>query len=178
MELITAITNRQSCRDFDAARAVAREDIVACLEAARLAPSATNSQPWHFTVCRGQLAADAAAATQSMGMNKFTSAAPCLIVVSEESYNLSGALGSRVKKQDFRSVDIGIATAHLTLAATARGLSTCILGWFDEKQLQKLLQIKARIRLVIALGYAAADDPLRPKKRKPLEEIVTFANAE
>ncbi|MEG2213350.1 MAG: nitroreductase family protein, partial [Clostridiales bacterium] len=92
----------------------------------------------------------------------------------EAHYNVSASMGSRVKDQDFRSVDIGLATAQLVLAAVDRGLSTCILGWFDEKKLQKLLGIKERIRLVIALGYGAKEEVLRPKKRKEIGEIADF----
>lgn len=174
MHFSELISQRQSCRSYNPARTVSTEDLTACLEAARLAPSACNSQPWHFTVCTGETARRAAGTTQDMGMNKFTDDVPCMIVVSEAAYNVSAALGSRVKKQDFRSIDIGLACAQLVLAAQERGLSTCILGWFDEKKLQELLQLKNRIRLVIALGYAADGDPLRPKQRKPLSEIAEF----
>ena len=74
----------------------------------------------------------------------------------------------------YKRQDIGIAVAHFTLCATSCGLSTCILGWFEEKKLAQLLGIKNRIRLVIALGYAAENDAIRPKKRKSLEELVDF----
>ncbi len=168
------IAARQSCRNFDPEKPVSQEEVTACLKAAQLAPSACNSQPWQFTVCSGELAKQVAATTQSMGMNKFTSQAPWLIVISEGNYNAQAASGSKLKHQDFRSIDIGIATAHLTLAATDRGLSTCILGWFNEKQLQQLLSLKSHIRLVIALGYAKEEDPLRQKKRKDLSQIADF----
>ena len=166
--------HRQSCRNFDASRTVAREDIDACLMAARLAPSACNSQPWHFTVCTGQKAAEAALCTQSLGMNKFASAAPCFVVFSEEAYNASAAVGSRLKKQDYRCLDIGLAAAHLVLEAEARGLATCLIGWFDEKKLAELTRVESRIRLVAALGYAAPGDVLREKKRKDADELITY----
>ena len=83
-------------------------------------------------------------------------------------------MGSKVKHQDYRSVDIGIAAAYLTAEAQTQGLSTCILGWFDEKTLQALLNTNARVRLIIAIGYARADEALRTKKRKSLEELVTW----
>ena len=115
---------RQSCRSYDETRAVEEEKLSAILEAARLAPSACNSQPYHFTVCRGEAAKAVAAATQGMGMNKFSSQAPVLIVISEADYNKSAALGAKVKGNDYRSIDIGITTAYLTAEATAQGLST------------------------------------------------------
>ena len=164
---------RQSCRSYDETREVEQEKLTAILEAARLAPSACNSQPYHFTVCRGEAAKAAAAATQGMGMNKFASQAPVLIVISEADYNKTAAMGSKVKGNDYRSIDIGITTAYLTAEATAQGLSTCILGWLDDQKLRKICGIDHPIRLVITLGYAK-DDTLRAKKRKELAELVSY----
>ena len=164
---------RQSCRSYDETREVEQEKLDSVLEAARLAPSACNSQPYHFTVCRGQAAKEVAAATQGMGMNKFSSQAPVLIVISEATYNKSAALGAKVKGNDYRSIDIGITTAYLTAEATAQGLSTCILGWFDDDKVRKICGIDQSVRLVITLGYAK-DEVLRNKKRKDLSELVTY----
>ena len=164
---------RQSCRSYDETREVEQEKLDSILEAARLAPSACNSQPYHFTVCRGQAAKEVAAATQGMGMNKFSSQAPVLIVISEATYNKSAALGAKVKGNDYRSIDIGITTAYLTAEATAQGLSTCILGWFDDDKVRKICGIDQSVRLVITLGYAK-DEALRNKKRKGISELVTY----
>lgn len=164
---------RQSCRSYDETRDVEQEKLSAILEAARLAPSACNSQPYHFTVCRGQAAKEVAAATQGMGMNKFTSQAPVLIVVSESAYSKSAALGAKVKGNDYRSIDIGITTAYLTAEATAQGLGTCILGWLDDNKIRKICDLDQPVRLVITLGYAK-DEALRNKKRKELSELVTY----
>ena len=164
---------RQSCRSYDETREVEQEKLDSILEAARLAPSACNSQPYHFTVCRGQAAKEVAAATQGMGMNKFSSQAPVLIVISEATYNKSAALGAKVKGNDYRSIDIGITTAYLTAEATAQGLSTCILGWFDDDKVRKICGIDQSVRLVITLGYAK-DEALRNKKRKDISELVTY----
>lgn len=164
---------RQSCRSYDETRAVEEEKLSAILEAARLAPSACNSQPYHFTVCRGEAAKAVAAATQGMGMNKFSSQAPVLIVISEADYNKSAALGAKVKGNDYRSIDIGITTAYLTAEATAQGLSTCILGWLDDSKIRKICGIDQSVRLVITLGYAK-DEALRNKKRKDISELVTY----
>ena len=164
---------RQSCRSYDETREVEQEKLDSVLEAARLAPSACNSQPYHFTVCRGQAAKEVAAATHGMGMNKFSSQAPVLIVISEATYNKSAALGAKVKGNDYRSIDIGITTAYLTAEATAQGLSTCILGWFDDDKVRKICGIDQSVRLVITLGYAK-DEALRNKKRKDISELVTY----
>ena len=164
---------RQSCRSYDETRDVESEKLSAILEAARLAPSACNSQPFHFTVCRGETAKAVAAATQGMGMNKFSSQAPVLIVISEGAYSKSAALGAKVKGNDYRSIDIGITTAYLTAEATAQGLSTCILGWLDDDKIRKICDLDQPVRLVITLGYAK-EDALRAKKRKELSELVTY----
>ena len=73
---------RYSCRSYEADRPVEAEKLQAILEAGRIAPSACNGQPYHFTLCQGETAKAVAAATQGMGMNKFASQAPVLIVVS------------------------------------------------------------------------------------------------
>ena len=124
--------NRQSCRKYDSQRAVEKEKLDAILKAARLAPSACNGQPYFITVCEGEGAGRVALATQGMGMNKFATDAPVLLVISEEAYVASAALGAKLKKNDYRSIDIGIVSAYITAEAAARGLSTCILGWFDD----------------------------------------------
>ena len=165
---------RQSCRSYDESRPVEDEKIQAILEAAQLAPSACNGQPYHFTVCKGETAQEVALACRGMGMNKFAVQAPVMIVISEMPYVKSAALGARVKNNDYRSIDIGITTAYLTAEATAQGLSTCILGWLDNDKICKLCGLEYPARLVITLGYAKEDDKLRPKKRKALEELVSY----
>ena len=100
MDFLKIAQTRQSCRSYDETREVEREKLDAVLEAARLAPSACNSQPYHFTVCTGETAKAAAQAVMSMGMNKFAAKAPVMIVVSEDAYNKTAAMGARVKGND------------------------------------------------------------------------------
>ena len=164
---------RQSCRSYDPTRTVEEEKLSAILAAARLAPSACNGQPYHITVCKGEAAKRAARATQGMGMNTFATDAPVLLVISERSYVATAALGAKVKGNDYRSIDIGILSAYITAEATAQGISSCILGWLDDKKLRELCHLDAPVRLVITLGYAKEDDPLRTKKRKELSDLVS-----
>ena len=172
MNFLEIANARQSCRKYDPARIVEEEKLTAVLEAGRLSPSACNSQPYHLTVCRGEAAKEAAQATMGMGMNKFAVDAPILIVVSEKPYVKSAAMGAKVKNNDYRSIDIGIACAYLTAEATAQGLSTCILGWLDDAKIRKICGLAHPVRLVITLGYPK-DDTVRPKKRKETAELVT-----
>ena len=172
MNFLEIANQRQSCRSYDESRPVEQEKLDAILEAVRLAPSACNGQPYHLTVCRGEAAKAVAEATMGMGMNKFSVQAPILIVISEAPYVKSAALGAKLKNNDYRSIDIGIATAYLTAEATAQGLSTCILGWLDDAKIRKICNLDAPVRLVVTLGYAKAEDKLRTKKRKELSQLV------
>lgn len=173
----TEIANaRESCRKYDKAKEVECEKRDAILESARLAPSACNSQPYHFTVCTKESACEVAKACMGMGMNKFAADAPVLIVISEEDYNKSAALGAKIKGNDYRSIDIGIAAAHICAEATALGLGTCILGWFDDSKIRKICGLSHPVRLVITLGYAKEITTPRLKKRKSREELISFAD--
>lgn len=166
--------NRQSCRSYDAERMVEEEKLVQILESARLAPSACNSQPYLITVCKGEAAKTVAKATQGLGMNKFASDAPVLLVISEQPYVASAAFGARVKKNDYRSIDIGIVAAYITAEAAAQGIGSCILGWLDDAKIREICGIEEPVRLVITLGYPKAEDKLRPKKRKELNDLIKF----
>lgn len=176
MDFIEIAKARQSCRSYDETRDVEQEKIEAILRAAQLAPSACNGQPYHLTVCRGETARNVAAATMGMGMNRFAAKAPVMIVISEMPYVKSAALGAKVKNNDYRSIDIGIACAYLTAEAAAQGLGTCILGWFDDDKIRSLCGIEHPVRLVITVGYGDEKDVLRQKKRKDVIELVTFVD--
>jgi nitroreductase len=107
-----------------------------------------------------------------MGMNKFASDAPVLLVISEKPYVATAALGAKVKGNDYRSIDIGILAAYLTAEAAAQGLGSCILGWLDDKAIRECCELDGAVRLVITLGYPKEGDPLRAKKRKDMGELV------
>lgn len=174
MDFLEIANARQSTRAYDETRSVEDEKLRAILEAARLSPSACNGQPYHLTVCKGETANAVARACMGLGMNKFAVQAPICIVISEMPYVKSAAMGAKVKNNDYRSIDIGIATAYLTAEAAAQGLSTCILGWLDSDKICKLCNLEHPVRLVITLGYANKDEKLRPKKRKDLSELVSY----
>ena len=105
-------------------------------------------------------------------MNKFASDAPVMLVISEMPYVKTAALGAKLKKNDYRSIDIGILSAYLTAEACAQGLSTCILGWLDDSKIREICSLDGVVRLVITLGYASEDDTLRKKKRKNIDELT------
>lgn len=170
------ILRRESCRSYDT-KPPTKEEIIKCLEAARLAPSACNSQPWKFTVVtRAETKKKLASLLQVSGGNKFADSAPVLIAVSEEECpKLLPGIEKIWGCKHFAHCDIGIAIAHFTLKAAESGLATCIMGTFEDSDVKKLLNIPQgdTVRAVIAVGYPA-DNGVRDKKRKELDEIVSF----
>ncbi|MBQ8283220.1 MAG: nitroreductase family protein [Paraprevotella sp.] len=173
MELLDLIQKRQSDRQYEA-RPVDRELVVKCLEAARLAPSACNSQPWKFVVVdEPQLVLQVGEAAAGMGMNKFAKEVPVIVAVVLEKMNLTARIGSVIKDKEYSLLDMGIAVEHFCLQAAELGLGTCIMGWFDEKKVKKLLGIKnKRVPLLITLGYPAGER--RRKIRKSLDDMSSW----
>ena len=166
--------NRQSCRSYDSSRDVEQEKLEKILKSARLSPSACNGQPYLITVCKNEAAKKVARATQGVGMNKFATDAPIMLVISEMPYVATAALGAKMKKNDYRSIDIGIVSAYITAEATAQGLGTCILGWLDDAEIRNICNLDGAVRLVITLGYAKNDDKLRIKKRKDIDTLIKY----
>ena len=168
------ILKRQSDRRY-LPDPVAKEDVVKCLEAARMSPSACNSQPWKFVVVddRAKLN-EMADAAKGLGMNKFTHGVPVMVAVVLEKMNVSARLGSLVKNKDYCMLDLGMAVEHFCLQAADLGLGTCIMGWFDERRIARLLGVprRKRIQLLIALGHPL--NQTRRKIRKPLEEMSSW----
>jgi nitroreductase len=170
------ITSRRSVRKY-ASRAVETEKLDLCIEAVRLAPSASNVQPWRLILVDDPELKDAVARATfgpSSSFNRFAVQAPVLVVVLLEPSTVLNRIGAAIKKRDFPLIDIGIAAEHLCLQAAELGLGTCMMGWFDERRIKRLLGIPAskRIGLVISLGYPDEADPSRPKIRKPVEAIL------
>lgn len=175
MNFLELVKNRQSDRSFDVNKPVESEKLDYILKAAHLAPSACNAQPWKFIVVTDpELKTKTAAAISNTGMNPFANQAPVQIVIVEENPNFTSRVGGLVKQKHFPHMDLGIAAAHLTLAAAEQGLGSCIVGWFNEKKLSSLLSIPASKRpvLVVLLGYST--QPTRDKKRKPFNDVVSF----
>lgn len=173
MDFLEIANNRQSCRDYDTGRDIDREVLDKIIAAGVLSPSACNSQPYHITVCKGDTAKRVAKATMSVGLNSFADKAPVLLVISEKPYNKTAAIGAKLKNNDYRSIDIGILSAYITAAAADLGVASCILGWVDSDKIKEICSLDGTVRLVITLGYAT-DDTVRSKRRKSLDDLVTF----
>ena len=178
MSLNKLIHSRQSVRRY-AEIPVEPEKLTQCLEAARLAPSASNSQPWSFIVVDQEpLRTEVAKASFSdiKLINKFTLQAPVMVVIVMEKAKLLTRLAMMVKKKEWPLIDIGITAEHFCLQAAELGLGTCMIGWFEEDKIKKLLKIPSdkSIGLLISLGYAVDNYPQRTKIRKTTEEIVRY----
>ena len=171
---------RQSCRNYDSARKVEQEKIDLCLEAARISPSACNTQPWFFTVVGGQKAREIGNLLMGGAKNSLTQDCPNYVVVSSVPANMPEASAIATNYRDFREIDIGLAVGQFCLQATELGLGTCILGWFDEEAIKKIVGAPQAfsISLVLALGYPKADDPLRRKPRKKKANMSALLGVE
>lgn len=170
MDFSELIKIRQSQRRYDTSREVESAKIDACIEAARLAPSATNSQPWKFVVVDSPETVSEAA-SYAAATNPWIKEAKAIVAVVLEKSNFLSSLGSVLQNKEYRLIDIGIATDQFCLQAAELGLGTCIVGMFNESGMKKLLGVprSKRIPLIIAVGYPAS--PVRPKIRKATEEM-------
>lgn len=174
MKFLELAKTRQSIRAYSQ-DPVEKVKLNRCIEAARLAPSACNSQPWKFIVVDNPEMKDKIARAtfnEAVSFNKFTLTAPVLVVVTATKGNLNTKVGQMITGLPYYLIDIGIATEHFCLQATEEGLGTCMLGWFNEKKIKKHLDIPKgeRVALVIAIGYPKTD-VIRKKSRKNIDEI-------
>ncbi len=178
-QLFKLIRERQSVRKFDPDKIVEREKVMQCIEAARLAPSACNAQPWKFIVVdEPELKLNVAKETFGplMKFNKFVVDASAIVVITIEKQNFNSRFGGTVKNIDFPLIDIGIAAQQFCLQAQELEVGTCMLGWFNEKPIQKMLNIpsKRKIALLIAVGYAVESYKQRDKQRKKTQQMCSF----
>ena len=166
MDVIDLITKRRSIRSY-ADRPVEREKIERLLEAARLAPSASNRQEWRFVVVTDE--ARRAALAKAAADQAFVAKAPVVIAGCAETDGHVMRCG-----QPSYSIDVAIAIDHITLQAVAEGLGTCWIGAFYEDQVKEILSIPEEIRVVelLTVGYPAGSS--RPQSRLPFESIVRW----
>lgn len=156
---------------------VEKEKLSVCLEAARLAPSACNAQPYKFIVVDDPAVKDKLAAAAFSGLysvTRFAARAGALVVVVSRKGKLSAWLGNQVRDTNFRLVDIGIAAEHFVLAAAEQGLGSCWLGWFDAKGAAKALGLPAGCKAEVMLSVGYADEAPSARKRKTIGEVSSF----
>jgi len=177
MKFIELAQRRQSVRHYNG-QPVEREKLELCLEAARLSPSASNSQPWTFIVVDDKEIKDKVAHetySRLVSFNKFVLQAGAVVVMVIEKSSLITQVGSIIKNKEYPLIDIGMAAEHFCLQAAELGLGTCMLGWFNEAPIKTILRIPGSktIGLLIAVGYPK-EDRIKAKVRKPLDQMVRF----
>ena len=177
MSFLDLVNKRYSVRNYNDTP-VAQDTMNRCIEAARLAPSACNSQPWKFIVVDDAelLKKFARAAFEGiLKFNHFVFDAPALVVIVSERQKAFAKIAGMVKRKNFSQMDVGIATEHFCLQAAEEGLGTCMLGWFNETKVKKMLSIPRpkRVELIISVGFSA-DETIPDKKRKSIDEILSY----
>jgi len=177
MKFLDLVDQRFSVRKYKN-QPVEKEKIIRCLEAAWLAPSACNSQPWKYVVVDDPgLKEKVARETFStlVSFNKFVLKAPVIVVFVIEKPKLITQVGEVLKNKEYPLIDIGITAEHFCLQAVEEGLGTCMLGWFNQKPIQQLLGIPKNktIGLLVALGYPD-HDKIPTRKRKEKSEVISF----
>lgn len=176
--ILPVIEKRYSVRAF-ADRPVEREKILACIEAARLAPSAENSQPWRFVVLDDPELKKAFGEAVFSGvyrMTRFALSAPVLILILAKPDIVANRIGRWIQGTQYYLLDIGIAGEHLVLQAQALGLGTCWIGWFDAKKATRFFGLPKTLRpcAILAMGYPKFPDRVVSRKRKKIEEILMW----
>lgn len=171
------VEERRSIRRYTD-KPVEREKILVCIEAARLAPSADNAQPWRFLVLddkdvKKRFCDEVFSGIYSI--SKFAKQAPVLIVILARLNIIAHRVGKQIQNIHFHLLDIGIAGEHIVLQAEELGLGTCWIGWFNPRRARKALNISKEYKIVslLSLGYYE-QKPIKIKKRKKLDEIVWF----
>jgi len=157
------VRSRRSIRRF-LPRPVEKEKLLACLEAARLAPSAQNAQPWRFVIVDDPVLKDTLCRNAFTGIystSRFAAQAPVIVVVLARKDFVAHRLGRQIQKTAFHLIDIGIAGEHFILQAEELGLGTCWMGWFSYRKARKALRVPRRYKIIalIPVGYAASRPP-------------------
>ncbi len=171
-------SSRKSSRRYKKNVSIPRKDLELCVECARHAPSACNSQPWNFIIVddRSKLSRIYDEVISGIyAINSFASDCPAFIAVVSEKARIPARVGGKLMGTDFRFIDAGIACAHIILQAEELGIGTCVLGWFNDRRLKKILSVPAsgKIKLLIALGYSE-ENVQRKKPLKDREQTVSF----
>ncbi|MHB8106181.1 MAG: nitroreductase family protein [Candidatus Cryosericum sp.] len=164
--ILEAIEKRYSVRHYTD-QPVEEEKLAEVLEAARLAPSGSNTQPWKLVVVRDR--ATIRSMVHAVGGQQFVEQAAVLIVacINGVGYNIG-------HRYDGALIDIAIALDHMTLQAASMGLGTCWLGNYDGNEIRALLGIPSEnpVVVLLALGYPDESHPHHARPRKPLDELV------
>ncbi|UCE04879.1 MAG: nitroreductase family protein [bacterium] len=171
------IQSRRSVRRYQN-KPVERDKILQCIEAARLAPSAENIQPWRFIILDDPDIIKGFSKYAFSGIyspTRFAAKAPVIIVILAKLDILTNRIGKQIQGIHFYLLDIGIAAEHLVLQAQELGLGTCWIGWFNIRGVRKFLKIPRSHKIVslMSMGYPETMKS-KQKKRYLIEDIAWF----
>ena len=170
MDVFEAIKNRRSVRAYTN-KEVSEEDIGRLIEAAMVAPSAGNIQPWEFVIVKN--AETKRRLSDAALRQTFIEEAPVVIVVCGDVARSSWGYGSRGMSL-YCLQDTAAATENMLLAATALGLATCWVGAFHEDEVAKVINTPRGVRPVAIVPVGrGAEEPRAPSKRS-MREIVHY----
>jgi nitroreductase len=178
--VLDIIKIRRSVRSFDD-RPIEKEKMELILEAARLAPSSSNSQPWRFVVVEDKVLLKKITKAKPLGpnVNKFLENAGAIIACVDEP-KLFIHKAADIVNRDNQRIDVGIAMEHMVLVAAELGIGTCWIGWFSERKIKELLGIpeKKTVSVLLAFGYPKTKTDengiggIKPRPRKKLSEVA------
>lgn len=180
-KVLDIIRERFSVRDY-LDKEIEEDKLQLILEAARLAPSASNSQPWHFYVVKDKRKISELAQKMPLGsravINSFIARAPVLIAATAGPINIVRRALSFIVNKKWYYLDVAIALEHMVLTAWELGVGSCWIGWFDEKKVKSVLGVPAgeEVIALLTLGYTKERPGAFPKHRKSLKEIVKIIN--
>jgi nitroreductase len=179
---LNLIRFRRSVRKFSD-KPIEKEKLGLILEAGRLAPSSSNSQPWQFIVVKDKEIIKKLVEAVPLGIkpNLWFSNAPIVIICLAKPHLIEHKL-AKILASDYHRIDTAIAIDHMVLMATSLGIGSCWVGWFDGKKVKKLLHIPKNVDVVMLLpmGYPQEQSTeegmggIKPRPRKKLEEIVSY----
>jgi len=169
MDFHEVIRTRRSIRSYKP-DPIPEETLNRVLDAARIAPSGSNRQPWKFIVVKDEMLRRRLAS--ACNEQSFIAEAPIAIVAC--GYDIQRNRGGYMREMSML-VDVSIAFTHLILAARAEGLGTCWIGAFNNDEVKKLLSITGDFNVVAVtpLGYPKISKFAEPSERKSLEEVAS-----
>jgi nitroreductase len=167
MSILDTIKERRSVRRYKP-DPIPEEVVQRVLDAARLAPSGKNLQPWKFIVVRDESLKQRL--VKACVGQAFIAEAPIVIVACAFPDNCYSRMGNYMKSWP---VDVAIAVEHMMLQAKEEGLGTCWIGAFEEKEVKTLLNVPEEVRVLALTPLGLPAEKPVSRGRKKLEEIVS-----
>ncbi len=168
MSVLEIIQKRRSVRRYKG-NPIPQDVLLRVLEAARLAPSGKNYQPWKFIIVQEEDLKKKVA--RASAEQHFIAEAPLIIVACGFPDNCYSRMGRYMKSWP---VDVAIALEHLILQAEEEGLGTCWIGSFEEQEVKALLNVPEEVKVLALTPLGYPDQTPSDRGRKSLDEIISY----